>query len=393
MTTTPNSLPTKAAVLSISLLLTSAPAINGALPLMQKAMGTDAVQNEILATLPSLAVVVFIFLSSWFERRFGMKRVICAGLLIAGVTGIVPMFTSAYPVIFASRLFLGCGLGLYNALAVSLINALYGGDTRATLLGFRNSAESIGQTALTAVAGLLLNLGWHWSFAVYLVAFPIAAFFWATVPDPEAEQHADPQEGQGGRRDRMHPFVYALAGFAAIQVLNSLSMTVRFPSIAAQAMGETYNSSFLLSLMPVLGIISGFLFGVLNKHLGIYVLYLGLAIYAVADLMVGCSSDNFALAVAGLFLSGFPGALCFPYIFNTLGNVTGPRTETLATSLIFVGCNIGNFVSPLVMNAIQSVFRTDVLTMPFRVYAVVFLLILVGVVVHGILHGTPNRRG
>lgn len=380
----------KAAVLSISLLLTSAPAINGALPFMQEAMGTNAAQNEILSTLPSLAVVVFIFLSSWFERKLGMKRVICLGLLLAGAAGIVPMFTSVYPIIFASRLVLGCGLGLYNSLAVSLINSLYSGDTRATLLGFRNSMESIGQTVLTIIAGLLLNLGWHWSFAIYLFAFPVMLFFWFRVPDANDEKDVSSAEGSADAGsiaqtdEKMNPFVYALMMFAVIQVLNSLSMTVRFPSVAARIMGSGYNSSFLLSFMPMLGIISGFLFGLLNKIMGKYVLYLGLIIYAASDLLMGFSGDSFTIAVIGLFLSGFPGSLCFPYIFNTLGDITGPKTGTMATSLIFVGCNIGNFAAPIVMNGIQTILRTDSLTVPFPVYAAVFLLILAGVIAHDV---------
>ena len=49
-----NSLVVKAAVLCISLLLTSAPAINGALPLMRAALNVSNTQNELLSTVPSL---------------------------------------------------------------------------------------------------------------------------------------------------------------------------------------------------------------------------------------------------------------------------------------------------------------------------------------------------
>ncbi|MCO6558315.1 MAG: MFS transporter [Bifidobacterium sp.] len=356
-------------------------------------MNTTTSQNEILSTLPSLAVVVFIFLSSWFKRTFGAKRVVAAGLLIVGLSGIVPMFTTYYPVIFISRLVLGCGLGLYNSLAVDIINSLYGGDTRATLLGFRSSAESIGQAVLLIIAGLLLNLGWHWTFAVYLFALPVLAYFWICVPDISQDATGDDQAEQGpderpaggnGKGEHLNPFVYVLALFAAVQVLNSLAITVRFPSIAVSMRGQGFNSSFLLSGLPILGIISGLLFGVLNKHLGKYVLYLGLAIYAIADALVGLSGENFVVATIGLFLSGFPGSLCFPYIFNTLPNITSQHTSAFATSLIFVGCNVGNFVAPLVLQGIQLVFRTNSMVLPFNVLAVVFLLILIAVIIHDV---------
>lgn len=64
-----NSLVVKAAVLCISLLLTSAPAINGALPLMRAALNVSNTQNELLSTVPSLMVIIFIFLSSSIEPR------------------------------------------------------------------------------------------------------------------------------------------------------------------------------------------------------------------------------------------------------------------------------------------------------------------------------------
>ncbi|WP_416174360.1 MAG: MFS transporter [Bifidobacterium crudilactis] len=377
-----NSLVVKSAVLCISLLLTSAPAINGALPLMRNALDVTNAQNELLSTVPSFMVIIFIFLSSLIERGLGMKKTICLGLLLAGIGGVIPMFTASYPIIFASRLILGAGLGVYNSLAVSLINALYSGDTRATMLGFRNSMESIGQSVLTFIAGLLLTLGWHWSFAIYFLAFPLMVFFWITVPETSTRPQDDPTKGAEQAKERMNPFVYVLVGFAIILVLNSLAMSVRFPSIAASIRGDNFNSSYLLSLMPILGIVAGFVFGMMNKLMGKKLLYLGIAIFALSDLLMGLAANNFPLALAGLILSGIPGSWCFPYIFNTLGDITGPRTSTLATSLIFVGCNIGNFAAPLFMSAVQAVTGSDSLTIPFPVLSAIFVIIFLGVLVN-----------
>ncbi|GAA6124127.1 MFS transporter [Bifidobacterium psychraerophilum] len=391
MKTKSNSLVVKSAVLCISLLLTSAPAINGALPLMRNALSVTNAQNELLSTVPSFMVIIFIFLSSLIERALGMKKTICLGLLLAGIGGVIPMFTASYPIIFASRLILGAGLGVYNSLAVSLINALYSGDTRATMLGFRNSMESIGQSVLTFIAGLLLTLGWHWSFAIYFLAFPLMIFFWITVPETSTRPQDDPAKGVEQAKERMNPFVYVLVGFAIILVLNSLAMSVRFPSIAASILGDNFNSSYLLSLMPILGIVAGFVFGIMNKLMGKKLLYLGIAIFALSDLLMGLAANNFALAMAGLILSGIPGSWCFPYIFNTLGDITGPRTSTLATSLIFVGCNIGNFAAPLFMSAVEAVTGSDSLTIPFPVLSGIFVIIFLGVLISD-LRGHKNPQ-
>jgi hypothetical protein len=65
-----------------------------------------------------------------------------------------------------------------------------------------------------------------------------------------------------------------------------------------------------------------------------------------------------------------------------LGDITGPRTSTLATSLIFVGCNIGNFAAPLFMSAVQAVTGSDSLTIPFPVLSAIFVIIFLGVLVN-----------
>ncbi|OZG63384.1 MFS transporter [Bifidobacterium lemurum] len=410
----PNSVATKAAVLSISMLLLGSPAINGALPFMQASLGVTASQNEMLSTLPNFAVAIFIVIATWLAGRIGMKRTVFIGLLIVGAAGVVPMFTDDYPVVFASRLALGAGLGMFNALAVGLINELYDGATKSTMLGLRSSAENVGQMALTFLAGVLLNFGWHWSFAIYFLAFPVAAFFWIHVPDDRpaaavslsaastiesaeevASLHALPPDSAVAdkRAERLNPFVWALVLFAIMQMLNNLAVSVRFPAIATAIQGEGYNSSFLLSLLPVLGIVGGCVFGAAKRRIGKAVLYIGLAGYILIDMLISLSDGNFAMVMAGVLLTGFPTTWCFPYVFDALDRIVAPRHRQLATSLVFIGCNIGQFLAPISMSAIAAATGSEAPTAPFPIYGVVFAGILVGVIIHDMRHRNNPDAG
>lgn len=71
-----NSIMTRLSILSISLLLTSALSINGALPQMRAALGMTTTQVELVATLPALAVVIFVVLSSFIAGKIGTKRTV-----------------------------------------------------------------------------------------------------------------------------------------------------------------------------------------------------------------------------------------------------------------------------------------------------------------------------
>ena len=64
----------KGAILSISLMLTSSQAINGIIPQMKQSLGISQSQSELLGTVPSVTVIIFILLSSYFAKRVGMKK-------------------------------------------------------------------------------------------------------------------------------------------------------------------------------------------------------------------------------------------------------------------------------------------------------------------------------
>lgn len=363
----------KGAILSISLMLTSSQAINGVIPQMKQSLGISQSQSELLGTAPSITVILFILLSSYFAKRIGMKKTIILGLLLAGIGGIIPVFTATFQTVLISRVILGAGLGLYNSLAVTYISSLYSGNTRATLLGIRNSMEALGQTILIFLAGVLVNINWTASFLVYAIAFPVALLFALKVPEIRDENSDIPENHV---KEKMNPIVFALVLFAILLVMNSIAISVRFASIATEIKGVNFNASNYLALMPILGILAGFMFGPINKWIGKGTLYLGIIFFIISNLLIAVSNGNMTFLLTGLFLSSITGSWCFPFIFSNLDKVTTKNTINFATSLIFIGCNIGNFIAPIAMQLAQFLTRSTNLTAPFFVFAGIFIVIL-----------------
>ncbi|MHA4750562.1 MFS transporter, partial [Enterococcus faecium] len=363
----------KGAILSISLMLTSSQAINGVIPQMKQSLGISQSQSELLGTAPSITVILFILLSSYFAKRIGMKKTIILGLLLAGIGGIIPVFTATFQTVLISRVILGAGLGLYNSLAVTYISSLYSGNTRATLLVIRNSMEALGQTILIFLAGVLVNINWTASFLVYAIAFPVALLFALKVPEIRDENSDIPENHV---KEKMNPMVFALVLFAILLVMNSIAISVRFASIATEIKGVNFNASNYLALMPILGILAGFMFGPINKWIGKGTLYLGIIFFIISNLLIAVSNGNMTFLLTGLFLSSITGSWCFPFIFSNLDKVTTKNTINFATSLIFIGCNIGNFIAPIAMQLAQFLTRSTNLTAPFFVFAGIFIVIL-----------------
>ena len=147
----------KIALLSLSLILTSAYSVSIVLPsLLQHFSEYTTAQVEILISAPSFAITVMIVLNAWLSRYMKDRPMIVGGLLLLSVSGMVPVFVQEYPVVLASRIFLGIGIGLINAKAISIFSEYYEGREKAALLGYRGSAEVLGSAVMTLVAGKLV---------------------------------------------------------------------------------------------------------------------------------------------------------------------------------------------------------------------------------------------
>lgn len=173
----------KIALLSLSLILTSAYSVSIVLPsLLQHFSEYTTAQVEILISAPSFAITVMIVLNAWLSRYMKDRPMIVGGLLLLSVSGMVPVFVQEYPVVFASRIFLGIGIGLINAKAISIFSEYYEGREKAALLGYRGSAEVLGSAVMTLVAGKLVLIRWNLAFWVYALGFVIVFLYLVWVP-------------------------------------------------------------------------------------------------------------------------------------------------------------------------------------------------------------------
>ena len=329
---------TKIAFLGISFMLTSAYAINGALPQMAEALGVTATEAQALSTTPSIFVTIFVLFSAFIAAKLGDKKTIALGMILVGVAGAVPLFVASYPVILVSRMVLGAGLGIFNSLAVSMIAVMYQGQTRATMLGWRAAVEQIGQAVLTFIAGLLLAFGWQMTFLVYLLAFPILYLFYRQVPETsdmvnEAEAEAEAKDDKTTPAIRpatkMSPMVWVLAFFAAFLVIDYMAIQLSFPFMAQNVGVNGMVVSTILSFMLVAAMMGGILYGTVQKIFGRYTLQVGLLLMAVSNFLVAFSNQNFIILTIGVLLIGFPMQLISPFIFSQLPQLAPLKKATI----------------------------------------------------------------
>ena len=194
----------KIALLSLSLILTSAYSVSIVLPsLLQHFSEYTTAQVEMLISAPSFAITVMIVLNAWLSRYMKDRPMIVGGLLLLSVSGMVPVFVQEYPVVFTSRIFLGIGIGLINAKAISIFSEYYEGREKAALLGYRGSAEVLGSAVMTLVAGKLVLIRWNLAFWVYALGFVIVLLYLVWVPGNMEMGQSVGSQSAGGEKESL----------------------------------------------------------------------------------------------------------------------------------------------------------------------------------------------
>jgi len=360
----------KLAVLSISTLLISFVSVSGVFPALAEDLGLTGMQSELMMTIPALAVIIFIFISNWLVTKIGLKNTVLLGMLTSGVAGILPTFMSSFMPILISRFFLGAGTGLVNTWAVRYITLLFDQKEAATLMGFRSSAEIIGQTIVAALASVLFTFGWHMSFLAYSIAFVSAFLIWKFIPNVEIKN----PEKEEKTRTKLPWVVYLLAAFSALIVMTAASIVFRFPALATAIREDGYNPNVMMTVWPVLSIVAALTYGKLSQWLGKKLLYIALMLLIIATFLTGFSGDNYYMLVIGLFLHGVVPAWFFPFIFMTVSKMTTGRGQSIAFSYIVIGIKSGVFLIPFGVSLIEFILSTDALTAPYPLLGALLLI-------------------
>lgn len=370
----------KYSLLSASLLVGSAPAINANIPAMASAFDTiPLAMIEMLTTVPSLFLMISVLISSFIAKKIGYKQTASLGLLIVAVSGILPVFVSNFYLILISRAMLGFGIGLFNSLTVALVNSFYQGKDRAKMYGLQSAFEGAGGIFITFIAGQLLKIGWQAPFLAYAIAIPVCIVFIKFIPkvatanDISVDKNVIVEEN-GFKKDNIMLISFIALLFVAASLYMTMGIKVS-TLITTAGYGNASDASLVIILLSLGAITAGTLFSKIIKIFKQLTPIIGLLILALAMFLIGIS-NSMIITFAGGFLTGFGFKIFMPYLIDRINNSQIKNTP-LATSFLLVGFNLGAFISPYSSIFMQNIALSDSLNSLFIVLSGGFICLAV----------------
>lgn len=366
-------------VLSLSLLITSAFAVSSCLPEMMKTFSEyDRSALELLMSAPSFTMLLMIALTPVISKFLSERFMVITGLTTFGISGLVPVFVKSYTVIFIARIFMGLGIGLLNAKAVSMIGERFTGELRSKLQGLRCSMETLGQSALMLLVGILLPYGWNYAFLVYASAFIILLMYLAFVPasNPLRSDMADPAaDNTVSYKLTIKDWFVVIRNFllGLTLVSGQMIISLRITSYLVEyGIGTSVDGANLLSISVFFGFIGGVLFGKLLQVFKNKVLPLALVVAGISLAAIGMFQNLTIITIASCMVN-----MCLTiglsYMFNGLSDQVPVGALNTANSMVLVGCNLGSSITPFIFGII-GMFSPK-LTVSYLTYAVVFTVL------------------
>ncbi|VSX40410.1 major facilitator superfamily transporter-efflux [Streptococcus pneumoniae] len=344
----------RASILALSLVLITSFSISSALPAMfDYYQGYSKEQIELLVSLPSFGIMMMLLLNGFLEKIFPERLQISLGLLILSLSGTAPFWYQAYPFVFGTRLLFGLGLGMINAKAISIISERYQGKRRIQMLGLRASAEVVGASLITLAVGQLLAFGWTAIFLAYSAGFLVLPLYLLFVPYGKSKKEVKKRAKEASRLTReMKGLIFTLAIEAAVVVCTNTAITIRIPSLMVErGLGDAQLSSFVLSIMQLIGIVAGvsfsFLISIFKEKL---LLWSGIT-FGLGQIVIALSSSLWVV-VAGSVLAGFAYSVVLTTVFQLVSERIPAKLLNQATSFAVLGCSFGAFTTPFVLGVI-----------------------------------------
>lgn len=367
----------KISLLSISLVLTSTAAISSTIPLMKEYFFNYSLSSiELLTTVPSLMIMIFILLSDLISRKIGSKNTVISGLVIALISGVIPVFIKDYSIILISRMGLGIGFGLFNSLAITLINDLFSGNEKIQMIGFQGAFQGLGSALLTFLAGQFLKVDWNMAFAIYFIIIPIIILFTLFVPNVSNKR----EENQKISLD-YKVIKYIALIFVVLMIYNAVFLKI--PTLVEeQNLGNPVDTSMALTIVQIGSMITGIFFGAIYKKLKESTLLLALIIMSISFLIIPFANSLFIVSISSV-LSGVSFSLFAPYLVNKVSEVSSLESRNFSTSLLIVAAQMSGLLSPYFLSLLGNIkIITNSTAQVFLSGGLILFFVTIGIIVN-----------
>lgn len=362
--------PLAASILSLSLLTVMAgAAVAPALEVIREHFSeASKLEIQLIVSMPALFIVITNSFFGKLAERFGARALTMLGLVLYTVGGSAAgLFDSIWAVLIM-RALVGVGVGIIMPLSTGLLTYYFPPERREGLMGLSSAANQLGGVVATALAGVLANISWRLSFAVYLMGLISIVLCLVFMPNDRIRGGARSSEparlGDVWCRNWTHVVcIFLLMTIFFIYPANFAIVTAAEGAVPMSLCAVIMAGCDLIAFGGGLAFvwvkrISGSFAGLVAPALFL----LGYCLLAFVGGWVG--------TIAGSALIGFSNGVGIPYIISTASANEGKAAATTVMPMISAAMYLAQFLSPFLLSLVSGIGSATV-KLPYYLAAAV----------------------
>ena len=351
----------KATILSLSLVTVMsgaavAPALGAIADYFSK---TNPLLIKLIITLPSLFIIFTSLLFSFISSRISSKTIAVSGLLFYIIGGCGAGFVNNVYFLLAFRIILGIGVGLIMPLSTGLIAYFFDKNEQSKLMGYSSAMNNLGGIIATALSGYLVSLNWRYSFAIYLLGLLVMIMVIMFLPKAEMSRTKNKLDRETIRN--IAPYVSAMFITMVVfyTVPSNFSMIVTKENLV-----PTSFIGLLMSVQNIIAFITGLTLSVIVKKIGGYTKYFASAMMILGFFSLSFTA-NIVMLIIGLIAIGIGMGTLAPILNTQISFRVDKDKMTSAMAIMSAMLYLGQFLSPILIDGLQSLLHLQGLQIPF----------------------------
>lgn len=310
---------------------------------------------RLMLTVPALFTAIGAPFSGLLLDRWGRKPVLVAAVILYGLAGASGYVLGSLYGILAGRALLGLAVAGTASGFTTLIADYFSGRQLSKFLGYQAAIMAFGGAVFLLAGGILADIGWRFTFLLYLYAFGVLLGLLFAVAEPKIQRAAGEQQTRGNTAALPYRRVALIYVLAFVGMLVFFIGPVLLPFLMTD-LGGINNSQIGLALALsalIAGIVS-LLYPRLNERLSFQ------GINALVFLTIGMGSviiavsSNYIGILIGLVGVGIGIGLMLPNFNLWLLTIIPSAKRGQAVGGLTTAFFLGQFLSPIAIQPIVS---------------------------------------
>lgn len=341
-------------ILSISLMMYAsgsliAPALNA---LQESFPDTPYATIRMIMSSMYLTVLIFSLISGKLGDMVSKKMIVVTGLAVYGAMGLLGASMNTVAGLMATRLLMGCGVGLVLPQSTAIIMMFYEGREKDRYLGFASGTSNFGSMLGSIVGGSLAAISWRYNFYAFAFAFVVMILVLILVPAAPAQKKS--KETRAAEEKIPGKFIILVIGMFLIQVYSLVTPTNMAKFYLGEQIGPPALLGITMALITGTGCVAGFVLPAVRRAFkGGTILFS--CILLGTGFFVLSRSDSVAAAMLAQILIGFGYGCVTPMIFISNAKIVPAgqiqKSNGILSASLYLGCFMTSYIQEWIGNA------------------------------------------